>query len=171
MRPCHKFTTMYKKFIAYKGNNQNWFNNEVKGQKRLHERAIEEGRVKDDEYVWPALFLSIFIEGVFTRRPVPQQIEVEVPGGILRITTIAKSNEIKWLVRNDTFSVIAQMNVLDMADWAIKNYPDGIGSEGYLIAAHRLLTVGCQDDTKAEAIWNAMFYKETESSRATSNCN
>lgn len=162
---------MYKKSIAYKGKNQNWFNNEVKGQKRLHERTIEEGRVKDDEYVWPALFLSIFIEGVFTKRPVPHQIEVNVPGGMFRLTALRSDNDIKWLIRNDTFGVIAEMNVSDMVDWAIKKYPHGIDSEGYLIAAHRLLSVGCKDENKAEAIWNAMFYKEVESSFTTPNCN
>ena len=138
-----------------------WFAQEIRKQRRLYDKDIKRG-VVDKGFFWPALYLSIFIEGVFTLRAVPSGIEVAVPKGIFRLVVIPKGNEIIWVIRNDTFGCCVKVNPQDFAKWAFEEYPDGIGTEGYLQIVHFLLTAGCNDENEKKAIWDAMFYDEVE---------
>lgn len=138
-----------------------WFSNEIRKERRLYEKMIKRG-VVDRGYLWASLYLHTFIEGVFTLRAVPSVVEVEVPKGIFRMTTLANNGMVKWLIRNDTFGCIAEVYPQEIAEWAVENYPKGIGSEGYLLIVHKLLTAGCNDEDESQAIWNAMFFEEVD---------
>lgn len=155
-------TIMSKVELTYMAaNNSRWFQNEIRKEKQLYEMQIKKG-VVDRGYLWASLYLETFIEGVFTLRPVPSQIEVEVPKGMFRLTAMEKDGAVKWLIRNDTFGCIAEASPQEIGEWAVEKYPDGIDSEGYLLIVHKLLTAGCNDEDESQAIWNAMFYDKEE---------
>lgn len=150
-----------RKLVIKGTNNGRWFQNEIRKQRRLYEKEIKNGAT-DRGFLWASLYLELFIEGFFTLRAIPQQIEVEVPKGLFRLTAIEKDGAVKWLIRNDTFGAIAEANPQEIAEWAWENYPDGIGEEGYLLIVHSLLTAGCKDEGEKQAIWKAMFYDKGE---------
>lgn len=142
-------------------NSSRWFHEEVRKQKRLYDLNIRKGAV-DKGYLWASLYLHIFIEGVFTMRPVPSQIEVEVPKGVFRLTALQREDGIRWIIRNDTFGCLAEAKPQEIGEWAVETYPEGIGGDGYLLIVHQLLTAGCNDESKKQEIWDAMFYEEVE---------
>ena len=139
----------------------NWFKDTIRKGKRLHEKALKDG-LEAGDFVWASLYLETFLEGVFTMRPLPNVIEVEVPKGLFRLTAIEKDGEIMWIVRNDTFDAICEVSPLTYFEWAVKVYPEGIGNEGYMQIAHSLLTAGCKTKEEKDAVWDGMFYKETQ---------
>lgn len=139
-------------------NNGSWFRNTIRNQKRLHD--METKKHKDLGYVWPCLYLEIFLEGMFTMRAVPQRIEFDTPDGGFSLTTITNGDEIKWLVRNGL--VISEVDPKSVMEWAVENYPEGIGSEGYHILAIKLLTIGMNEDKKSEVCERSFYETETQ---------
>lgn len=151
-----------ERVLVTKGTNDSrWFNKEIRKQKRLYEKEIKNG-VTDLGFLWASLYLEVFIEGVFTKRPVPTQIEVEVPKGVFKLTTFGEEDSVKWLIRNDTFGCIVVVNPQNFFEWALESYPEGIGEEGYLTIVLFLLTLGCKEESERHAIWDAMFYDKVE---------
>ena len=150
---------MSKNFKHKEVRNSGWYEREVAAEKVAYNEELKNGAV-DNGYVWPSVQLEIFIEGVFTQKPVPPVVEIEIPKGIFRLTALSKDDEVKWLIRNDAFGAICEVNPEDIFKWAIDNYPDGIGSEGYTQIAFSLLTAGCKDDDEKENVFKCMFYGE-----------
>ena len=141
--------------------NNGWYEREVARERAHYEEEIKNGAI-DKGFVWPSVQLEIFLEGVFTQKHVPSQIEINVPNGIFSLTTLSKEGEIRWLVRNDTFGAIAEVNPEDWFKWAAKVFPEGIGNEGYMIISHSLLCIGCKDENEVEKMWKEIIYAETE---------
>lgn len=134
-----------------------WYEKEVKKQRKSYLRQCRVS--KDPGYVWPFLTLEIFLEGVFTMKPMPGSISVDIPKGKFNLTLMQKGEEAKWLVRNDASGAIATYEVKSIIEWAIENYPDGIDSEGYNRLAFILLTTGCPK-SESDKIWCDSFYEE-----------
>lgn len=112
----------------------------------------EKNGLKDMGFAKALMLTEAFFEGVFTQNPVPNPFEVAVPNGVLRVTQMQKGNEFKWLVRNDTFGVIAVVDPKHYFEWAVKQYPQGIGEEGYELLAVDLLGVGHKNDEDLDGI-------------------
>lgn len=140
---------------------ENWFEEEIRRERANHNANLRKGMV-DTGFLWPSLYLEIFLEGVFTMRVIPFQIEVEVPKGLFRLTAVSREDNVAWVIRNDTFGCIAEINPKQLFDWAIKTYPNGIGLEGYHILAFKLLTTGCKDESEKKAIWESSFYHNSD---------
>ena len=138
-----------------------WFADEVSIEKSLYDKDIKSG-LKDNGYVWASTYLEIFLEGVFTMKPTPSVVEVNIPNGVFRMTMLKKGGEVVWLVRNDAFNCIAEVKPKDLFKWAVKNYPNGIDAEGYHILAYNLLATGCKDEDENSRIWDSTFYVEKE---------
>lgn len=143
--------------LTYKPTNEDWFSEEIQFMRLYYEFMIKKG-VVDKGYIWAALILHTFIEGVFTQRPVPKVLEVKVPKGLFRITTVVKDGHITWLIRNDAFGCIAEAYPEKICEWAAKHYPNGIDTDGYLVLVHSLLSIGCSNEEEKRAIWNSMFF-------------
>lgn len=150
---------MCKNLKDKKVRNSGWYEREVAAEKVAYNEEIKNGAV-DNGYVWPSVQLEVFVEGVFTQKPVPSVIEFEIPNGIFRLTALSKDDEVKWLIRNDAFGAICEVNPEDIFKCAIAHYPDGIGDEGYIQIAASLLTAGCKDKSERENVFNSMFYGE-----------
>lgn len=145
-------------------NNGKWFSNEVREAKKTYDANLQGGML-DKGFVWASIYLEIFLEGVFTRKGVPNQIEVNVPKGLFRLTALWKEDGVSWLIRNDTFGCIASVNPEEIGQWAADNYPEGIGTEGYRVIAHTLLTTGTEAEDEKRTIWDATFYEEPQDTK------
>lgn len=150
---------MSKNFKHKEVRNSGWYEREVAAEKVAYNEELKNGAV-DNGYVWPSIQLEIFLEGVFTQKPVPPVVEIEIPKGIFRLTTLSEDGEVKWLIRNDAFGAICEANPENLFKWAVEIYPDGIGGEGYTTIAFSLLTTGCKDESEKENVYKSMFYGE-----------
>lgn len=99
-------------FACFPANNK-WFDNAIKELRQLYDEKIQSGCV-DKGFAWAYMYLETFIEGVFSANSVPRQIEVEVPKGSFRLTTIWKDGKTLWLIRNDSFGCVAIVNPSEM---------------------------------------------------------
>ena len=140
---------MGKKNLTLKRGNSNWWKNKTKEIESIIAEDEAKG-LKDLGFCKAVMTTSTFFEGLFTQKPIPPVFEVSVPKGILRVTQMQNGNDFKWLVRNDTFGAIAEVNPKDYFEWAIKNFPDGIDGDGYDALAISLLGVGGTDTDKDE---------------------
>jgi len=140
-------------------NKGDWFEKTIADERKVYEDSLKEG-FKDNGLVWASLYLEVFFEGVFTQKVVPSALEVEVPNGLFRLTAMKKDNDIKWLVRNDLFGALAEVNPKDLFGWAIENYPKGIDMDGYSQLAHYLLSIGAKTDEDRKRVYDMTFYDE-----------
>ena len=131
-----------------------WYKNEIRRSHDDYVKDVNSGKT-DPGYVWAFTKLWIFLEGVFTLKVVPESITLEIPAGELHLS---KAGDY-WVIRNDYNNTVGSIKIEQIFDWAVTNYPDGIGADGYEQIALQILSLGCDEKQKAE-IYDKTFFVE-----------
>lgn len=131
-----------------------WYKNEIRKNRNQYLKDIKSGKT-DPGYVWAFMKLWTFLEGVFTLKVVPEGITLEIPAGELHLS---KAGDY-WVVRNDYNNTVGSIQIEKVFEWALEQYPNGIGAEGYEKLAMDILCLGC-DDKQASEIYDKTFFVE-----------
>ena len=143
------------KQVSPAGWDKDWFKKELKKERKHYLAELKKG-FTDPGYAWAYTELALFLEGVFCLKATPCELSLEIPKGQVHLTVHGGEH---WVVRNDFNYSVAVYSVRDLFDWAVENYPNGIGSEGYEKIALQILTQGCNEAQSAE-IYDKTFLVE-----------